>query len=63
MTLYHFLTGQLPFKGDSLMEVIMAKELGRYQPARKLNPQVPDKLDLIISKMMEKDVESAHERL
>ena len=57
VTLYHFLTGQLPFKGDSLMEVIMAKELGRYQPARKLNPQVPDKLDLIISKMMEKDVD------
>lgn len=57
VTLYHFVTGQLPFKGESVMEVIMAKELGRYQPARSLNRQVPDKLDLIISKMLEKDVD------
>ncbi|HEY0983145.1 serine/threonine protein kinase [Schlesneria sp.] len=55
ITLYHLLTGQLPFKGESVMEVIMAKELGKYPPARKLNQQVPDKLDLIISKMIEKD--------
>ena len=39
------------------LEVITAKEKGRYESARKLNPQVPDRLDLMIAKMMEKDAD------
>jgi serine/threonine-protein kinase len=57
ITLYYFLTGKLPFLGDSALEVIMAKEKGRFESARKLNHQVPDKLDLILGKMIEKDVD------
>ena len=57
VTLYHFLTGKLPFAGTSALEVIMAKEKGQFESARKLNPQVPDKLDLMIGKMIEKDLE------
>ncbi|GIX05254.1 MAG: hypothetical protein KatS3mg114_1123 [Planctomycetaceae bacterium] len=52
VTLYYFLTGKLPFMGNSAIEVIKAKEQGRYPSARKLNPHVPEKLDLIIDKMM-----------
>ncbi len=57
VTLYYFLTGKLPFAGNSALEVIMSKEKGRFDSARKLNPQVPDKLDLMIGKMIEKDLE------
>lgn len=52
VTLYHFLTGKLPFTGSSAIEVIKNKEMGRFTSARKLNPSVPEKLDLILDKMM-----------
>ena len=55
--LYYFVTGKLPFSGTSVVEIIGAKEKGRYESARKLNPQVPDRLDLMIAKMIEKDLE------
>jgi serine/threonine-protein kinase len=57
VTLYYFLTGKLPFAGNSALEVIMAKEKGQFESARKLNPQVPDRLDLVIGKMVDKDLE------
>jgi serine/threonine protein kinase len=53
--LYVFLTGQAPFKGETLVELITAKELGKYPPARRFNDDVPSKLDLIIDKMIAKD--------
>lgn len=55
VTLYHFLTGKLPFTGDSAMQVLLAKEQGRFTSARKLNSEVPEKLDLAIDKMIARD--------
>jgi eukaryotic-like serine/threonine-protein kinase len=57
VTFYYFLTGNLPFTGNSTIEVIQNKELGRYTPARKLNPQVSERLELVVDKMMLKDVD------
>jgi serine/threonine-protein kinase len=57
VTLYYFVTGKLPFAGNSALEVITAKEKGKFESPRKLNPQVSDRLDLMISKMMEKDMD------
>ncbi len=54
-TLYHFVTGALPFAGDSVVELIGNKEKGQFKPARQINKQVPEKLSLIIDKMMAKD--------
>jgi eukaryotic-like serine/threonine-protein kinase len=54
-TLYYFLTGKLPFTGSNTMEVIVAKEKGTFPHARKLNPKVSERLDLIIDKMLMKD--------
>lgn len=56
-TLYYFLTGSLPFKGENTLELIMNKEKGNYTPARKLNSEVPERLDLMISKMIMKDLQ------
>lgn len=52
VTLYHFLTGKLPFTGNTTVELIMNKEQGKFPPARKANPEIPEKLDLIIDKMV-----------
>lgn len=54
-TLYHMLTGALPYTGETALELIMSKEKGKYEPARKLVPAIPERLDLIIDKMMAKD--------
>jgi serine/threonine-protein kinase len=50
--LYKFLTGKAPFEGETYVELFSAKEKGKYPPARKLNPDVPDRLDLIIDKTL-----------
>lgn len=54
-TYYNFLTGKFPFRGDTALELIMAKESGKFESVRKLNPEVPEKIDLMIEKMMAKN--------
>lgn len=55
VTLYYFVTGKLPFVGESIVKLLQAKEAGIYLSARRVNPEVSDKLDLIIGKMIEKE--------
>ncbi len=54
-TLYYFLTGKLPFAGENTLELIIAKEKGQFTSARRLNSDVPERLDLMLDKMMAKD--------
>jgi len=54
-TFYYFLTGKLPFEGGSVLKLIVAKEKGQYPEARSLNPKVPEKLSLMIDKMIQKE--------
>lgn len=56
ITLYYFVTGKLPFAGDSVIQIITSKEKGHFTPARKLNSEVPERLDLIIDKLIAKDL-------
>src|SRR5262249_14054848 len=51
-TLYHLITGEVPFKGDNHLEVIEKKESGVFTPASQLNPAVPRILDQILGRMM-----------
>ena len=55
ITLYYFVTGKLPFSGDTVVKLIMSKEAGKYDNARKHNREVPEKLDMIIDKMIQRD--------
>ena len=50
--LYVFLTGQPPFQGETLVELITAKEKGKYPPMRRHNDEVPSKLDVVVDKML-----------
>jgi len=59
-TLYHLLTGKLPFIGNTALELIMSKEKGVYPRAKSLRPEIPERLDLIIDKMMAKDPAHRH---
>jgi len=54
-TLYHMVAGVVPFTGDTPMEVLTKKELGEFRRARLCNENVPERLDLIIDKMMAKE--------
>jgi len=54
-TLYKFLTGVPPYTADSTMELIIAKEKGKFTPAARINKEIPERLDLIIDKMIAKD--------
>ncbi len=51
-TLYHLLTGEVPFKGDSPLEIVEAKERGEFVPAEQINPSVPRVLDQVLSRML-----------
>jgi serine/threonine-protein kinase len=55
VTLYYFLSGKYPFSGETHFDVIKAKELAKTTPVRRLNPEVPERLDLMIDKMVQKD--------
>jgi eukaryotic-like serine/threonine-protein kinase len=53
-TLYCLLTGSPPFAGGTILDVIRAKEQGTFPPARSSNPEVPERLELVIAKMTAK---------
>src|SRR5207253_5969138 len=51
-TLYHLLTGELPFSGSSHVEIVEKKSLGFYPAATSVNPAVPEVLDQIVDKIL-----------
>src|SRR5262249_35600549 len=55
--LYCFLAGRPPFQGGTVLELLLEKEKGKFAPARRTNPEVPEKLDMIIDKMTAKQPE------
>jgi serine/threonine protein kinase len=54
-TLYHLVTGSVPFSGDNHLEVVEKKNQGAFTPASKLNPTVPPVLDHILSRMLARE--------
>jgi serine/threonine-protein kinase len=51
-TLYHLVTGSVPFPGDNHLDVVEKKGRGEFAPAGTLNPEVPPTLDGILGKML-----------
>jgi serine/threonine protein kinase len=60
-TLYHLLTGEVPFPGSSPLEILQKKEIGLFPPASSLNPDVPPALDQILNRMMARDPEQRYQ--
>jgi serine/threonine protein kinase len=54
-TLYHLITGSVPFAGDNHLEVVEKKNQGNFTPASKFNPAVPPILDHILARMLARE--------
>jgi serine/threonine protein kinase len=54
-TLYHLVTGDVPFPGVNHLEIVDKKNAGTFAPARSLNDEVPFALDDILEKMLARD--------
>jgi serine/threonine protein kinase len=59
--LYIFLTGKFPFQGETLLELVEAKEKGKFPPARQSNSEVPERLDLILDKTLAPKLEHRYQ--
>jgi predicted Ser/Thr protein kinase len=59
-TLYTLMTGQRPFTGKSAVEVIMHVVHDDVVHPRKINPQIPEPIEAVILKAMEKKRENRY---
>ena len=60
-TLYHMVTGQVPFAGESPVEVLEKKNEGTYVPAGLVNTDVPFEMDRILAKMLARKPEERYQ--
>jgi serine/threonine protein kinase len=54
-TLFHLLTGQVPFRGETVMEKLMSRVLHAAPAVSTLRPDVAPSLDLIVGRMLARD--------
>jgi serine/threonine-protein kinase len=54
-TLYHLLTGRVPFPGGTHEEIVKGKEAGRFVPLRAANPDVSAALAGVLEKTLYRD--------
>ncbi len=54
-SLYHMLTGRFAFQGNDHREIQQEKARGWFTPAGLHNPEVPQTLDLILTRMLQRD--------
>ena len=54
IVLYEMVTGKVPFEGDTTFAILQKQEGERPRPPREMNPQVPERLNRLILKCLEK---------
>jgi WD40 repeat protein/serine/threonine protein kinase len=54
-TFYYLLTGQAPFQGASLTEVLLHHQLNQARPVDEVRPEVPPAVAAIIARLMAKN--------
>lgn len=55
VVMYEKLTGRLPFEGKKEMEVFLSQTKWNFPPPRQLVPEIPQKLEQIVLKLLSKD--------
>jgi serine/threonine-protein kinase len=55
VTLYELLSGSVPFKGDTPVDILLKVIEKDPPPLRKVNPRIPPDVETIVVKCMEKD--------
>ncbi len=62
-TLYRLLTGHVPYKGGTLIQVLMAHRESPIPPLGKDRPDVPPQLDAVYQKMVAKEPEDRYQSM
>jgi serine/threonine-protein kinase len=57
VTLYQLLSGHLPFEGESMTQLMFAIANTPHPPIRQYNPALPAFIDLLIDKVLAKDLD------
>ncbi|MBI3272340.1 MAG: serine/threonine protein kinase [Planctomycetes bacterium] len=60
-SVYHMLTGKVPFDGKTCLEVVLKAIDSEPVPIRDLNPSLPDGLVAVVEKMMKKKPEDRYQ--
>ncbi len=60
-TLYHLLTGKLPFPGKNLAEKLLKQQVQEPRPVEDLRPDTPPELRAVLRKMMAKQAEDRYQ--
>jgi serine/threonine protein kinase len=55
-TLYHLASGELPFPGETQEMIEEGKKTGTFRPARSVHSDIPVAMDLILTRMLSRDV-------
>jgi serine/threonine protein kinase/Leucine-rich repeat (LRR) protein len=53
--LYRMVTGQMPFKGEKSLALLKAVAMHEPERVARINPEVPTRLDALISRLLAKD--------
>ena len=59
--LYEMVTGQAPFKGESISDTISSVLRDSVVPAIELNPQLPPELDRILGRLLQKQADQRYQ--
>ncbi|MGE3807204.1 MAG: protein kinase, partial [Gemmataceae bacterium] len=60
-SLYHMLTGRVPFTGKSLTEKLLSHQLDIPEPIDRIRPEIPLELGLVVERMMAKKPEERYQ--
>ena len=61
ISLYHMATGRAPFRGHSMLKVVLAHEQKPLPDPRKFNPDLPESLFVLLRKMCAKDPDDRYQ--
>ena len=62
-TLYRLLTGEAPYKGETLMQILLAHREAPIPSLCEARPDVPPQLDAVFQKMVAKQPEDRHQSM
>ncbi len=61
--LYEMATGRLPFEGETFLSIALKQKTEAPRDPRELNPQIPDDLDRLILRCLEKTRERRYQKV
>jgi len=61
--LYEMATGRVPFEGDTFLSVAVKQKTAQPRNPRELNPQIPDDLNRLVLRCLEKSKERRYQKV